>query len=90
MRLSGRTILAAVKVEEGAPVAQRSLAECGLRDQWRTTVLSVKRDGEEFVMPRGTLVLAPGDDLIILTDRDFADVVRRQFKAPSPGAADTA
>jgi len=77
-------------VEEQAPVAHRSLAELDLREQWQTTVLSVKRGDEELVMPRGSLVLEPGDELIVLTDRDYADAVRRQFKAPAAEAADPA
>src|SRR5690606_35525102 len=90
LHLSDRTMLASVRVEEQAPVAHRSLAELDLREQWQTTVLSVKRGDEELVMPRGSLVLEPGDELIVLTDRAYADAVRRQFKAPAAEAADPA
>lgn len=90
MRLSGRTMLVSVTVEEGAPVANVPLADANLRDQWQTTVLSVRREDEEIVMPRGALVLLPGDQLVVLTDREYADAVQRQFKAPAPAASDTA
>lgn len=90
MRLSGRTMLVSVTLEEGAPLAYMTLAEAALRDEWQTTVLSVRRDDEEIVMPRGTLQLMPGDELVVLTDREYADAVQRQFKAPAPAASDTA
>ena len=63
-------------------MAYLTLAECNLREQWQTTVLSVKRGMEEFVMPRGSLVLMPGDELVLLTDKDQSAHVREQFKAP--------
>ena len=77
-------MLASVRVEEQAPVAHRSLAELDLREQWQTTVLSVKRGDEELVMPRGSLVLEPGDELIVLTDRDYADRCGGSSKPPRP------
>lgn len=90
MRLSGRTVLASATVEEGAPSAHIALADLRLRDQWQTTVLSVRRGEEEFVMPRGALVLMPGDELVLLSDRDYVNLVQEQFKAPAADAVDTA
>lgn len=92
VRLSDRTMLAAVTVEKGAPVANASLAELDLPSRWHTTVLSVKRDDEEIVIPRGSFVLRPGDELVLLTDRDFAEAVKRQFKASAsaPGGSTSA
>lgn len=90
MRLSDRTVLAAVTVEEGAPVAHMSLAECRLPNDWQTTVLSVKRGDEEIVMPRGSFVLLPGDSIVLLTDREYADSVQRQFKRPVRETSGTA
>lgn len=91
MRVSGRTVLASATIEEGAPASHKLLAECRLRDEWQTTVLSVKRGDEEFVMPRGTLVLMPGDELVLLSDRDHLPLVQEQFKAAAAvGSVDTA
>lgn len=87
MRLSDRTAVAAVTVEEGAPAANRSLAALELPARWHTTVLSVKRGDEEIVMPRGDFVLRPGDELFILTDRDYAEAVKWQFKPADPAPA---
>lgn len=90
MRLSDRTVVAMVKVEEGAAVAHQSLTALDLPAKWQTTVLSVKRRDEEIVTPHGSFVLEPGDELFILTDRDFAEAVKQQFKAQTPVAPDTA
>lgn len=84
IHVGDKSLVVTAVVEEGSPVARRSLAELGLRDRWRTTVLSVKRSGEELVMPRGDTVLMPGDELILLTDRDQSSALYDQFKAPPP------
>src|SRR5690606_30042485 len=84
IHVGDKSLVVTAVVEEGSPVAYRSLAELNLRDRWRTTVLSVKRDGEELVMPRGDTVLMPGDELILLTDRDQSSALYDQFKPPPP------
>lgn len=87
IHVGDKSLVVTAVVEEGSPVAHRSLAELNLRDRWRTTVLSVKRDGEELVMPRGDAVLMPGDELILLTDRGQSSSLYEQFKAPKEQAA---
>lgn len=81
MHVGARSLVVSAKVEEGAPVADLSLADSGLRKNWGTTVVSIKRDGDETVMPSGTAVLLPGDEVILLTERDQAEDVFDQFKA---------
>lgn len=76
------TFLGTVVVEEGSPVSHRTLAESKLREHWGATVLFLKRRGEERVMPPGSLVLLPGDELVLLVDRDRVPSLHEQFKAP--------
>lgn len=83
LHVGEKSLVVSAKVEEGAPVAHRSLAESNLREKWRTTVLSVKRGDEELVMPKGAVVLLPGDELMLLTDRDQSAEMYDQFKAPA-------
>ncbi|HLS90191.1 MAG TPA: TrkA C-terminal domain-containing protein [Limnochordia bacterium] len=80
-----RSLVASATVEEGAPLAYRSLAESGLKEKWGTTILSIKRDGEEIVMPKGTTVLLPGDQVMLLTERDQSPAMLDQFRAQNAG-----
>lgn len=76
-----RSLVVSATVEEGAPLAYRSLAESGLREKWGTTILSIKRNEDELVMPKGPAVLLPGDQLMLLTERDQSPEMLDQFKA---------
>src|SRR5690606_36826544 len=78
-----KSLVASAKVEEGSPLAHRTLAESGLREMWGTTVLSIKRGGSEAVMPKGGATLMPGDEVMLLTESDRAQAVFDQFKAPA-------
>lgn len=80
MHIGENSFIVAATVEEGAPLAYTALANSRLREQWRTTVLAVKRGAEEFVMPRGEVVLMPGDELTLLTDRDHSPLMYDQFR----------
>lgn len=86
MHVGERSLVVSAKVEEGSPVAHLSLAESDLRKSWGSTVLSIKRDRDEIVMPSGSDVLSPGDEVIMLTERDRAALVFERFRAPEPGA----
>ena len=70
----------AVVVREGAPVAQKTLGELGLRNKYNLTVLTVKRDDETIGNPAGDFELKPGDRLVMvgLANRfvDCADLFR--------------
>lgn len=87
LHVGERSMVVSATVEEGAPLAGRRLAESGLKEQWGTTVLSIKRGGAETVMPKGDAVLLPGDQLLLLTERELSHAMLRQLKAPSPGPA---
>lgn len=81
-----RSLVASATVEEGAPLAYRSLAESGLKENWHTTILSIKRNGDEIVMPKGQTVLLPGDQVMLLTERDQSPAMLDQFRAAKPPA----
>ncbi len=56
----------AVAVREGAPVAGRSLAELGLRQEYGLTVLAVRRGERTIGSPAGSFRLQPGDRLVLI------------------------
>lgn len=85
LHIGPNSLLVTAKVEEGSPLAYRALWESRLREDWKATVLSVRRGAEEVIMPRGTFVLMPGDELLVLVDSSLAESLRAQFQA-SPGA----
>ena len=70
--LSGTTFVELV-VDPQAPVAGAAVRDV----QWpeRTILTSVRRHGE-VVMPNGSTVLQPGDELVVLTGGEQADAVR--------------
>jgi len=78
-----KSVVASAKVEEGALLAHRTLAESGLRETWGTTILSIKRKGDEVVMPKGDATLLPGDQVMLITESEHASSVFDQFKAPA-------
>lgn len=80
LQIGQASLLIVAKVEEGAPVAHLTLSQSNLREEWRTMVLSVKRGGEEFVMPKGSFVILPGDELVMLTEREYAESLQEQLK----------
>jgi len=79
-----RSFLVTATVEEGAPVAHRSLAESGLKERWGATILSIKRANDELVMPKGQAVLLPGDQVVLLAQRDLSLAMLDQFRPAKP------
>lgn len=75
-------VVVSVKVEEGAPLAGRRLSESRLREDWNTTVLLIRRGSEESVMPMGSAVVLPGDELLLLTEKDQVPLLHQQMRAP--------
>lgn len=88
LQIGQTSLLVVAKVEEGAPIAHLTLAQSNLREAWRTMVLSVKRGGEEFVMPKGSFAILPGDELVMLTEREHVELLHEQLKAPQTIAPD--
>lgn len=80
-------VLVSVKVEEGAPLAGKSLAESRLREHWNTTVLMIRRGSEEWVMPMGSVVVRAGDELLMLTEKDRVSQLYGQVKGPQEACA---
>lgn len=71
-------------VASGAPAAGREVREI----DWpgKTILTSIRRRGE-LVLPHGDTVLEPADEVVVLTDRDSADEVRRLLAGhPGDGA----
>src|SRR5690606_37350847 len=88
LHVGERSLVVTVAVEEGAPAAHRSLVDLGLRDRWGSTVLSVKRaGGEEMVLPDGSCVLRPGDNVLLLVDRERSAGLYDQFRKSSAAKA---
>ena len=78
--------LAGTKFVELVVAADAEAAGRAVRDvAWppRTILTSVVRDGEA-IMPNGTTVLEPGDDVVALIDQDAVEDVRRLIAGEDP------
>ena len=62
-----KTAISIVRVEEGAPIAGKTLAETDLRRKYEVTVLAVRRGAETLAGPAGETMIEAGD-LCILID----------------------
>ena len=67
------TELSIVRVEEGAPIAGKTLAETDLRRKYEVTVLAVRRGAETLAGPDGRTRIEAGD-LCILLDAGQSNV----------------
>lgn len=83
LHIGKNSSIVTVTVAEGAPLSDVALLDSRLREAWRTTVLAVKRGKEEFVMPKGDLVLSSGDELTLLTEREPSSEMYEQFRTPA-------
>lgn len=90
LRVGEQAVLISLRVEEGAPVAHRSLAESNLRERWHTTVLLIRRESEEHALPKGSAVLLPGDELLLIAAKDQLQHLYEQFQTPKAVTADGA
>ena len=64
--------IAIVRVEDGAPIAGKTLAETGLRKKYDVTVLAIRRGAETLAAPDGGTVVEAGD-LCILIDASMGN-----------------
>jgi len=55
-----------VRVDEGAPIAGKTLAEADLRRRYAVTVLAVRRGTETLAGPDGGTVIEAGDLCILV------------------------
>jgi CPA2 family monovalent cation:H+ antiporter-2 len=58
--------ISTIRLEKGAPLAGRTLAQMGLRKQYGITVLAVRRDSELLFNPEPDMELHAADVLIVL------------------------
>ena len=84
----------AVAVREGAPAAGQTLAELGLRQRYRLTVLTVRRGRQTVGNPQGDFRLEVGDRLVLIGSADdfiasadlFREHVLEEEAAPETSA----
>lgn len=71
-------------VSPGAPAAGREVRQV----EWprKTVLTSIRRRGE-LILPHGDTLLEPGDEVVVITDRDAADEVRRLLAGERPAGA---
>jgi voltage-gated potassium channel len=64
------------RLQQGAPLCNRTLGESALRTRFGVTLLAVERpDGQLFLNPDGDTVLAAGDTLVVLgSSKGLADL----------------
>ncbi len=73
-----------------SPAAGHTLAEVDFLSRYQAAVLAVHRDGHRLVAEPREVRLRPGDALMLLADRDFADTWRdrRDFLVIAPLGGD--
>ncbi len=83
--------LSIVRVEAGAPIAGKTLAEAGLRQNYGVTVLAIRRGAETLAGPDGGAVIEAGDLCILIDagDEEVAPLFRRQRDGESPPSRKT-
>ncbi len=87
LAIGDRNTLITGRVAPESTLAHRSLVELRLRERYGATVLSVRREQSEAVAPPGSLVLLPGDEVLILADNAFIDQLHALLQGAAPGAA---
>jgi len=83
------TALREVRLESGSVWAGKSLGEIPLRRETGASVLAVSRAGATFFDPEASLVLYPGDRVVLLGEPESLEaaaefITRRQLGAPDP------
>ncbi len=83
------TELREVRLESGSVWAGKSLGEIPLRRETGASVLAVSRAGATFFDPEASLVLYPGDRVVLLGEGESLEsavefITRRQLAAPDP------
>ena len=68
-------------VEEGAPLAGKTLVESQLRRNWGVTVIGINRQGKTLASPGADTRILPGDLVYIFGDRERVHSVTEPFTA---------
>jgi di/tricarboxylate transporter len=71
LRQSGKGRVIEAVVSRSSPMLGKTLKEGNFRSRYDAAVLAVHRHGEKLPGPMGTLVLKPGDTLLLLAGDDF-------------------
>lgn len=69
-----------IKVGEGSPLANKTLAETGLRTQYGASVLSIFRQPKDVVAPTGSELILPGDLLVVMTPEESTNTLLQLAK----------
>ncbi|NLI82173.1 MAG: potassium transporter KefB [Deltaproteobacteria bacterium] len=72
--------ICSLRVHEGAPIANRSLKEVGLRKHHGVTLLSLRRDTEIISNPSAETVVLPGDISVLVGSPEHLAEVRSLFE----------
>lgn len=71
LRQSGRGRVIEAVVSRSSPMLGKTLKEGNFRARYDAAILAVHRHGEKLPGPLGSLVLKPGDTLLLLAGEDF-------------------
>ncbi len=71
-----------LRVDQGSPLAGKSLAQIQLRKEYEVTVLAIRRDSRILTSPYGDMRLTANDALFVLGPPDKIAVVASLFRNP--------
>jgi len=71
MQLNGKGRIIEAVVSRSSPMIGKTLKEGNFRSRYDAAVLAVHRHGEKLPGPLGSLMLRPGDTLLLLAGTDF-------------------
>ncbi len=71
-----------LRVDQGSPLAGKSLAQIQLRKEYEVTVLAIRRDSRILTSPYGDIRLTADDALFVLGPPDKIAVVASLFRNP--------
>jgi CPA2 family monovalent cation:H+ antiporter-2 len=79
--LPGLTIYT-FRVEQNAPVANRTLAGLGLRNRLDTTILAIHRNEKVLANPSADTMVLPEDVLVVMTHGNQFEQIEAEFRNP--------
>lgn len=82
--LSEGTVLDWATIDEGSPVAGRTISDCELRRRTGVSVLAIRRGDETFANPDPETQLEVGDTLISLGSSEQIEALESLLEGSSP------
>ncbi len=73
-----------LKVEEGSPLAGKTIQEAAIRKQTGASVIAILRGGRAFPNPQPSDRMEAGDTLMVIGDREQVDLFRGRCRALPP------